>query len=122
MTANRLIESALSSLVNGNIWPLSKPAVEDPDEYIVYNPENEDLDYGDDRDQDAEMSYQIHWFKRGLANYLKIWKAIRNALRDAGFVIEPSPYAVYEAPDGSSVTGSATGWTHVTISCRMEEE
>ena len=62
MTTNRRIENALSSLVSGNIWPLSKPVKEDPDMYIVYNPENENLDYGDDQDQDTEMSYQIHWF------------------------------------------------------------
>ena len=122
MTANRVIEDALSNLVNGNIWPLSKPATEDPDEYIVYNPEAEALDYGDDRDQEGEMSYQVHWFKRGHANYIRIWKEIRDALREADFVIEPSPYAVYEAANGSSVNGTATGWTHITISCRMEEE
>ena len=124
MTANRRIENALSSLVGGNIWPLSKPVKEDPDMYIVYNPEDESLDYGDDSDQDTEMSYQIHWFKRGMANYLSARKSIRDALRDAGFILEPSPYVVYENDSGisTSVTGSATGWTHIVITCRTEVE
>lgn len=122
MTTNRRIENALSSLVSGNIWPLSKPVKEDPDMYIVYNPENEDLDYGDDRDQDTEMSYQIHWFKRGMANYLNARRSIRDALRDAGFLLEPSPYVTYESDSGASVTGSATGWTHMVVTCRAEEE
>lgn len=121
MTANREIIRALTSLVNGNIWALTKPATADPNEFITFNPENEYLDYGDNRDQEGEMSYQIHWFKKGQANYLTPWKNIRDALRDAGFVIEPSPYATYEPENGSSVTGSGTGWTHMTIVCRMEE-
>lgn len=122
MTANKAIISALTTLVNGNIWALSKPATKDPDEFITFNPEVEYLDYGDNRDQDGEMSYQIHWFKKGQANYLNQWKNIRKALREADFVVEPSPYVTYESANGSSVTGSATGWTHMTISARYEED
>lgn len=123
MTANKNIINALKSLVNNNIWALSKPAKEDPDEYITFNPENEILDYGDNRDQDGEMSYQIHWFKKGQANYLTQWKNIRTALRTAGFVIEPSPYVTYESENGSSAaTGAGTGWTHMVISARCEED
>ena len=38
---NRKIEDALSSLVDNNIWPLSKPGEARIDNYIVYRPETE---------------------------------------------------------------------------------
>lgn len=122
MNANQRIEAALSSIAGGNIWPISKPANEDPEEFITYNPETEYLDYGDDLDQEAEMAYQIHWFKKGHANYLTKRRQIRDALRDAGFLIEPSPYATYDSESGVSSSGTGKGWTHVTIVARLEED
>lgn len=121
MTVNQIIETALSSIVKGNIWPLSKPVTEDPSQFIVYNPENEYLDYGDNQDTgEEEMSFQIHWYAKGHANYIKPRKQIRDALRSAGFLIEPSPYITYESEDGKNGATSGTGWTHMTISCRTE--
>ena len=122
MSTNQKIVSALSSLVNGNIWPLSKPLTEDPNEYIVFNPESDYLDYGDDLDQAEERSWQVHWFNRGVANTVTIRKQIRNTLRDAGFVIEPGTYEVYESDTGASSKGTQTGWTHITVVCRAEDE
>ena len=122
MNDNQKIEAALAGLVNGNIWPLDKPANEDPDEFIVYNPENEYLDYGDDKDQEAQMAYQIHWFKRGHANYVAPRRQIRGALREAGFLIEPSPFLTYESDSGNSSNGTGTGWTHMVIVTRTDEE
>lgn len=118
MKINQAIERALSDMVSGNIWPLSKPTEEDPDIFIVYNPENEYIDYGDDLDWDADLSMQVHWYAKGHANYLEPRRKIREALRDAGFLVEPSPFAAYE--DGKS--SGSTGWTHITIVCRTEEE
>jgi len=122
VSINQQITAALSGMVAGNIWPLEKPANEDPDEFIVYNPEAEYLDYGDNADLDADMSYQVHWFKRGHANYLSARSMIRRKLREAGFLIEPSAYAAYERDQSGSSTQVGTGWTHVVISCRAEDE
>ena len=119
MNINQKITAVLSGIVNGNIWPLSKPTTEDPNTYIVYNPENEYLDYGDDRDQEDEMSMQVHWFSRGHANYIAPRKQIRDALREAGFLLEPSHHITYEEDNGKN--GSNTGWTHMVIRCRTSE-
>ena len=107
--------------LNLPVWAISKPASADPDQFIVYNPENEYLDYGDDRDQDAEMSYQVHWYAKGHVNYLAMRTAIRDALRNAGYLIEPSPMVIYESEAGNPSTGVQTGYTHMTIVCRSEE-
>ena len=104
------------------VWAISKPETADPDVFIVYNPENEILDYGDDQDQDAEMSYQVHWYAKGHVNYMTARKNIRNALRTAGYLLEPSPVVMYEAESGkSSSSGTQTGWTHMIIVCRSGE-
>lgn len=121
LNLNQMITAALSSIVNGNIWPLEKPVTEDPDEFVVYNPENEYLDYGDNTDLDCETSMQVHLFQRGHANYLSKRKQIRDALRNAGFLIEPSAYVAYETDHGTSANGTGTGWTHTVIVCRMED-
>lgn len=120
MNINQKIMTALSDLVAGNIWPLAKPVNEDPDTFIVYNPENEYLDYGDDGDLEADMSMQIHWFSRGHADYVDARRQIRSALRDAGFLLEPSPYIEYEAEAGKSSTGTGTGYTHMVIVARTD--
>ena len=122
MNINATLMDALRRLVNDNCWPLGKPVNEDPDEYIVFNPENEYLDYGDDVDTGAEMSYQVHWFKRGQCNYRPARNAIKRALRRAGFVIEPSPYIAYDVENSSSVKGTGAVWTHICIVCRAEDD
>ena len=122
MTTNAKIISALSGIVGGKIWSIQKPVSEDPSVFIVFNPENEYLDYGDDRDQTAETSWQIHWYAKGTANYITPRRQIRDAPRDAGFLIEPSPYVTYEPESGSTAGGTQTGYTHMTIVCRLEDE
>jgi len=104
------------------VWAISKPETEDPDVFIVYNPEMEYIDYGDDRDLDIETSFQVHWYARGHVNYLTPRKNIRNALRTAGFLLESSPMVIYESVSGNPSTGTQTGYTHVVIICRMEDE
>lgn len=116
MNINQKILNALTEMIGGDIWALSKPPEEDPDEFVVYNPENEYLDYGDDQDQDAELSYQVHWYRKGIADYVAKCKSIRDALRAAGFLIEPGIGVVYEKDTSGNV-----GWTHVTIVIRAEE-
>jgi hypothetical protein len=49
MSANAKLMQALTGIVK-NVYPLSKPTTEDPSEYIVFNPEADYLDYGDDSD------------------------------------------------------------------------
>ena len=120
MNINQKIITALSDLVDGNIWPLSKPVDEDPDIFIVFNPENEYLDYGDDRDLEVDTSMQIHWFAKGHADYTSPRIQIRDALRDAGFLLEPSPFIEYETEAGKSASGTGTGYTHMVIVARTD--
>jgi hypothetical protein len=122
MSINSKIMTALSGIVGGKIYSIQKPITEDPDVFIVFNPENEYLDYGDDRDQESEMSYQVHWYAKGVANYLTARRQIRDALRDAGFLLEPSPYVTYDTESGNASAGVQTGYTHMTIVCRLEDE
>ena len=120
MSIESKIKTALTSIVNGNIWALQKPVDRNPDAFIVYNPENEFLDYGDDRDQESEMSYQVHWYAKGTVTPPR--KLIRDALRNAGFLLEPSARLVYESEAGAPSTGVQTGYTHMTIVCRLDGE
>ena len=122
ISANAKIMSALRPLFGDRVYALSKPITENPDQYIVFNPENEYLDYGDNRDQDSETSYQVHWFAKGQVNYLTIRRQIRDALRAVGFLLEPGAYVTYETESGNTSAGVQTGWTHMTIICRMEDE
>lgn len=120
MSANAKIISALTGIVGGNIWAIQKPVDKNPDRFIVFNPEAEYIDYGDDRDWESEMSWQVHWYAKGVANPPR--RQIRDALRNAGFLIEPSPYLTYESEAGAPSTGVQTGYTHMTIVCRMDGE
>lgn len=88
MNVNQKIENALSELVDGNIWPLSKPEEVSPDNWITYNPEIDlPADFGDDEALEWIQHIQIHWFKKGVANYLKARKEIRKILLETGFLI-----------------------------------
>lgn len=111
MTVNRKIEGALEGLAGGNIWPLCCPQEEPPEEYIVYNPEDERaVDYGDDDDLAWTHWMQVHWYKRGNCNYYSIRSEIRARLKAAGFIVnEIRP--VHE-----------DGYTHLTVSCNIEED
>ena len=120
MSTNSKLMTALSGVVN-NVYPLAKPTTEDPSEYIVFNPEADYLDYGDDIDQSEDRSWQVHWFKRGIANSVSVRRQIRDALRAAGFVLMPNTYEAYENDTGVT-TKTPTGWTHLVITCRIEED
>lgn len=117
MNVNQKIEAALSDLVDDNIWPLSCPLEEPPDEWIVYNPELETPElHGNDMDLEWTHYMQVHWFKRGdtksPVNYTGIRRTIRARLRDAGFsVSEIVP--LFEKD---------TGITHLVFSCNIEED
>ena len=120
MSTESKIKTALTGIVGGNIWAIQKPVDKSPSQFIVYNPENEYLDYADDRDQESEMSWQVHWYAKGVVAPPR--KQIRDALRTAGFLLEPSPRIVYESESGTPSTGVQTGYTHMTIVCRMGGE
>ena len=120
MSANSKIISALTGIVGGNIWAIQKPVDKNPSQFIVFNPENEFIDYADDRDQESEMSWQVHWYAKGVINPPR--KQIRDALRTAGFLLEPSARLVYESEAGAPSTGVQTGYTHMTIVCRLDGE
>lgn len=117
MNVNQKIESAVSALVRGNIWPLSCPLEVPPNEYIVYLPELEaPEDFGDNEDLEWTHYMQVHWFKKGKSrkpeNYMRMRKEIRTALKKAGFCMSDIQYD-YEKD---------TGYTHLVFSCSIEEE
>lgn len=55
---------------------------------------------------------QIHWFAKGIVNYVKVKKNIRMLLKEAGFSITEITY-LYEKD---------TGVTHLIFSCNIEED
>lgn len=117
MNVNQKIETALSDFVTNNIWPLSCPLEEPPDEWIVYNPELETPElHGDDVDLEWTHYMQVHWFKHGdgkrPVNYMGIRKAIRKKLREAGFQVS----------DITPLFEKDTGITHLVFSCNIEED
>lgn len=119
MNINQKILSSLTEIIDGNIWALSKPPEEDPDTYIVFNPEfDEAADYGDDGDLEWNQYMQVHWFSRGRVDYLSARKKIRKALREAGLNVTEIT-VTYDQDSGKNAN---TGWTHMTFSCSDEEE
>ena len=121
MTINTKIDRALSQIVNGNIWSLSCPLEQLPDEYIVYNPELEAPElFADDEDLEWMDYMQIHYFVKKIGesqkpvNYFKKKNQVRDALRKAGFSFE-NITVLYEKD---------TGYTHIVfcISDMQEEE
>ena len=119
MNANQKIEAALSELVDGNIWPLSKPEESNPDNWITYNPEI-DLpgDFGDDTPLEWVQHFQIHWFKKGVANYLKTRKIMRKLLVLAGFSISD----ITCLKEGKRESASSGEYTHLIFSCSIIED
>lgn len=122
MNVNQKLESALTELVNGNIWPLAKPENENPDVFITYNSQGDYADYGDNADTEWEHDMQIHWFAKGHADYVTPRKQIRQALREAGFLVTGMPFFTYESENGQSSSGTQTGYTHMVITCIIDEE
>ena len=118
MTINERIESALSSVVS-NIWALSCPIEQAPDEYIVYNPEAERVEvYADDEDIGWIDDMQIHYFVKNHGkskkpvNYLRKKDQICNSLRAAEFLLN----------DISVFFEKESGYTHVVFSVSTEHE
>lgn len=117
MNVNKKIETALSDLVENNIWPLSCPLETLPDKWIVYNsaldaPE----DFGDDIDLEWVHHMQVHYFQQGdgirPSNCEKARKEIRKRLRDAGFTLSGFR-PLFE---------SDTGITHLVFECSIIED
>lgn len=119
-SVNSKINTALTGLVSGKIWPLSKPVEEDPDAYIIYNPEIESsADFGDDEEHEWMDYIQVHYFARGRVNYLKMKNKIRNALKTAGFTVS-EVVPMYDSDLSTSKNG--TGFTHVCFYCNIPED
>lgn len=117
MNVNQKIESALSEMVSGNIWPLSCPLETLPSEYIVYNPERENAEtFGDDEDLDWVQHMQVHWFKKEKSkkpvNYIKPRKEIREKLREAELAVT----------EINTFFEDDTGYTHLCFSCGNIED
>lgn len=118
VNVNQRLEQALSDLVKGDIWPLSRPPDEKGDEYIVYNPELETPEeFGDDEDLEWTQYMQVHWFKKGTGrtravNCTEARKKIRKRLRENGFSV--SEIRTFFEKD--------TGFTHLCVSCNTLEE
>ena len=122
-SVNSKLNTALSDLVSGNIWPLSKPAEEDPDVFIVYNPEVETPDdFGDDTDHEWMVFMQVHWYARGMVNYLREKVKIRNRLKSAGFTVSEVAVVEYANDLSSSASKSGSGWTHLCFTCNIPED
>lgn len=122
MNINKKIMGALSELVDGHIWALSKPAEEDPDIYIVFNPELDAAeDFGDDEDLAWNQYMQVHWFGRGRVNYLQPRKQIRKALKEAGLIVDEIT-VIHEGEAGGKTGANSKGWTHMVFSCNAEED
>ena len=122
-TVESKIITALTDYVDGHIWPLSKPAEENPDTFIVFKPELlAPEDYGDDEDLEWLAYMQIHWYAKGHADPNPAKRAICTALKRAGFTIESIPVSEYESENGSSAQGIQTGWTHVCILANIPED
>ena len=117
MNINQYIESTLSDMVGGNIWPLMCPLENQPNEFITYAPEDDAADdFGDNDEQEWVYSMEINWFKRGAsrtkpANYIKARRDIRTRLKAAGFTVTRFMYH-HE---------SDTGFTRLTCLAWIEE-
>ncbi len=118
MTTNAKIDGALSSIVS-NIWALSCPLEQSPDEYIIYNPEIESPElYADDEDCEWIDYMQIHYFVRNAGetkkavNYIEKKEQIKKAIKKAGFSLED--ITIYYEKE--------TGYTHVVFLANILQE
>ena len=122
MNVNQKIETALSDIVSGNIWPLNCPLENKPDIFIVYEPEKEiPDDFGDDQEGEWIHQMAITWFARPVSesgssmkpvNYIRARKEIREKLEAAGFTMR-NILPGYEKD---------TGYTTCILVCEIAEE
>lgn len=124
MDVNQKIREALTDLVNDNIWALTCPLEELPDEWITYNPEQEKPElYGDDDDLEWAHYMQVHWFKKtgstAAADYTGARKEIRKRLKAAGFTVTQI-VPLFE-PDETQ-TPRHGGITHLVVYCHILED
>ena len=120
MNIHQKIIAACSPIVDGNIWPVQKPLEEDPDEFIVFNSElDQAAEWGDDDDLEWIQSYQVHWYHRGVVDYLSRRKQIRAALKQQGLTVPEISFVRYDA---DSTKAADTGWTHLCFNCNDVEE
>ncbi len=117
MYVSQIIESALTGIVDGNIWPLSCPLEAPPNTFITYVVEDTAREFADDDDQEWLHEVEINWFSkpaqgRKPVNYVSARKAIRNALRSAGFSVT-TVIPGYE---------NETGYTHLIVLANALED
>jgi len=116
MFINNKIESALSDITGGHIWPSVCPLEDTPKKYIVYNPEYDSMrDFGDSAAHACVHYMQIHWFAYGgkkAVNYVQARSDIRRELIAAGFIVTSIDY-IYE---------QTSGYTHLIFSAYIEED
>lgn len=117
MSINQKIEAALSDLVDGNIWPVTCPQEQPPEEWITYISDRETPEeFGDGEDLEWVYHLQVHWFKKSngtaAVNYLHIRKKIRSRLKDAGFTVSEI-VPLYEQD---------THVTHLVVYCSIIED
>lgn len=110
MNINQKIEKALSD-VTENIWPSSCPEGEEPELYIVYNPELEAPgSYADDKAQDWVTDMQVHLYIKG--NYISVKNQIRRNLEEEGFTVTGI----------ETINEKESGYFHLIFLCYIEEE
>lgn len=120
MNINQYIESVLSDMVDGNIWPLVCPEENKPSQFITYGSDYENPeDFGDNLESNEDWVYhlEINWFGMGYmkmyaADYLTARNEMRDRLRNAGFTITQIPAPFHEKD---------TGYTRLTILVSIEE-
>ena len=109
MNVNQILESALNPIC-ANVWPITCLDDNGPAESITYNPEYEAAGtYADDQDQGWIHYMQVHFFTK--KNYIKKRREIRQALRQAGFLVTEIATS-YERE---------SRYYHLTFSCYIEE-
>ena len=114
MSTNERIESAIKGLVDEkNIWAMSCPLEEKPDEWCVYEPlVLNGADFGDNKIRQWRSDMRVHWFCKGQVNYISKRKEFVKALTEADL----EPYDVYHDYE------EATGITHLAFSFEVLED
>ena len=123
MDVQELLCTSLADMADGNIYPLQKPVEDDPDVFIVYNPEMiAPEDFGDDEEQEWVHIMQVHYYARGRVDYEPAMKDLRRKLKAAGFMISEIRPG-YEAAADTSISGVANskGYTRIDVSCEIVE-
>lgn len=121
MTVDVKIQEAIKKTGIKKIWPFERPLNEDPEEWCVYNPDDETPDdFGDDTPGEWMRSMQIHLFYKKNVNVNRIKKSARIELQKEGFTI--SRIIVRREGNRDPSIRNDGKATHLIIYCNIEED